>query len=99
MSGDMRQDRGACVEMTRTVAKVWPPDEKYQVFTKVPQRGVCLHLSSRGSLVICPARETSYIYRDVGWKLIIHPDCFPILFLCRLDLLHDSVENQTSGCL
>jgi hypothetical protein len=39
------------------MVKAWPLDEKYQVLTKVPLRGVYLHLSSRGSLVICPTRR------------------------------------------
>jgi hypothetical protein len=45
------------------MAKAWPPDEKYQVLTKVPIRGTYLHLSSRGSVVICPT-----------WRYFIHID-------------------------
>jgi hypothetical protein len=62
MSRDTQQDRRAYVERTRTAVKAWPPDEKYQVLTKLPLRGVYIYLSSRGILVICPTqRDFTYI--------------------------------------
>jgi hypothetical protein len=39
------------------------------------------------------------MYRPrVGWQLI-HPDCFLIHLLYRLDFLHDFVENLTSASM
>jgi hypothetical protein len=52
MTEDTWQDCGVCVKRARTAAKVWTPNEKYQVLTKVPLQGVYLHLGSRGSVAI-----------------------------------------------
>jgi hypothetical protein len=53
---------GVVLQRMRTAVNAWPLDDKYQVSTKVLLRGVYLHLSSRGSVVICPTwREFIYI--------------------------------------
>jgi hypothetical protein len=67
MPRDTRRDRTACVERTRTAAKVWPHDEEECYLTILPLRGVYLILSSRGSLVICPTKR-DFIYIALGFQ-------------------------------
>jgi hypothetical protein len=59
--GGHTRDRGACVRRTRTAAKAWPPNEKYQVLTILPLRGVYLLLVVEVAWSFAPPGETSYI--------------------------------------
>jgi hypothetical protein len=61
MPADMLRDRGACVGRTRTVVKAWSCNEEECYMTYLPLRGLYHNLSTRGSLVFCPAQRDSYI--------------------------------------
>jgi hypothetical protein len=99
MSVDTWWDRGACVGMTRTTVKAWPPDEEECNLTILPLRGLYLSLSSRGSLVICPTPRDSYIYRFRVFGQTIHLECFSFLCSIGLDFRHRFVENLTFECM
>jgi hypothetical protein len=77
-------DHRACIERTRTAAKVWPSDEEECYLTYLPLRGLYYNLSARGSLVICPAQRDSYINSRVFGQTIL-PDCFSFPCFIGLD--------------
>jgi hypothetical protein len=54
-------DCRACIGRMQTAANAWPCDEEECYMTYLPQRGLYLKLSARGSLVICPTWRDSYI--------------------------------------
>jgi hypothetical protein len=61
MPADTWRDRRACVERMRTAATAWPCDEEECYITYLPLRGLYHTLSTRCSLVFCPAGGT-HIY-------------------------------------
>jgi hypothetical protein len=76
MPADMWQDSRACVGRTRSAATTWPCDEEECYMTYLPLRGLYHNLSSRGSVVICLAREgLIYISSRVS-RQTIYLDCF-----------------------
>jgi hypothetical protein len=46
-----------------------------------------------------PDPERLHIYSSRVPRQLIHLVCFPFSLLYRLDILHDFVENLTSGCM
>jgi hypothetical protein len=56
---DTWRDHRACVGRTRSAVTAWPCDEEECYMTYLPLRGLYHNLSSRGSVVICLARQRS----------------------------------------